>query len=42
VELYDINKAMLIKAHDADLAQFALNVDGRFGALPASSGPHAE
>lgn len=29
VELYDINKAMLIKAHDADLAQFALNIDGR-------------
>ena len=28
VELYDINKAMLIKAHDAELAQFALNVDG--------------
>eukprot|EP00604_Paraphysomonas_vestita_P003048 CAMPEP_0174821760 /NCGR_PEP_ID=MMETSP1107-20130205/9262_1 /TAXON_ID=36770 /ORGANISM="Paraphysomonas vestita, Strain GFlagA" /LENGTH=296 /DNA_ID=CAMNT_0016039133 /DNA_START=418 /DNA_END=1308 /DNA_ORIENTATION=- len=28
VELYDINKAMLIKAHDADLAQFALNIDG--------------
>lgn len=29
VELYDINKATLIKAHDADLSQFALNVDGR-------------
>lgn len=28
VELYDINKAMLIKAHDAELAQFALNMDG--------------
>jgi hypothetical protein len=28
VELYDINKAMLIKAHDAELAQFSLNVDG--------------
>jgi hypothetical protein len=29
VELYDINKATLIKAHDADLAQFSLNNDGR-------------
>lgn len=28
VELYDINKAMLIKAHDSDLAQIALNIDG--------------
>lgn len=28
VELYDIAKATLIKAHDADLAQFALNADG--------------
>eukprot|EP00981_Chlorochromonas_danica_P003588 scaffold663_cov169-Ochromonas_danica.AAC.2 len=28
VELYDIAKATLIKAHDAELAQFALNVDG--------------
>jgi WD40 repeat protein len=28
VELYDISKATLIKAHDADLAQFALNSDG--------------
>lgn len=28
IELYDINKAMLIKAHDAELAQFALNIDG--------------
>ena len=28
VELYDINKATVIKAHDADLSQFALNVDG--------------
>ena len=29
VELYDISKAMLIKAHDSDLAQIALNIDGR-------------
>jgi hypothetical protein len=29
VELYDINKAMLIKAHDSELAQIALNMDGR-------------
>jgi hypothetical protein len=28
IELYDIAKATLIKAHDADLAQFALNADG--------------
>lgn len=28
IELYDISKATLIKAHDADLAQFALNSDG--------------
>ena len=28
MELYDINKAMLIKAHDSDLAQIALNIDG--------------
>jgi WD repeat-containing protein 45 len=28
IELYDIAKATLIKAHDADLAQFALNSDG--------------
>lgn len=28
VELYDMNKATLIKAHDADLACFALNFDG--------------
>jgi WD40 repeat protein len=28
IELYDSSKATLIKAHDADLAQFALNVDG--------------
>lgn len=30
VELYDISKAMLIKAHDSDLAQIALNIDGRY------------
>lgn len=28
IELYDIAKATLIKAHDAELAQFALNADG--------------
>eukprot|EP01035_Chromulina_nebulosa_P036763 gene36763-49567_t len=28
IELYDIGKATLIKAHDSDLAQFALNADG--------------
>mmetsp|Transcript_25590 Transcript_25590/g.57867 ORF Transcript_25590/g.57867 Transcript_25590/m.57867 type:complete len:308 (-) Transcript_25590:123-1046(-) len=28
IELYDIAKATLIKAHDADLAQFALSADG--------------
>lgn len=28
VELFDIEKATLIKAHDAELAQFALNFDG--------------
>lgn len=28
IELYDSGKATLIKAHDADLAQFALNCDG--------------
>jgi hypothetical protein len=28
IELYDISKATLIKAHDADLAQFTLNYDG--------------
>lgn len=28
IELYDISKATLIKAHDAELAQFALNSDG--------------
>ena len=28
VELYDISKSTDIKAHDSDLAQFALNVDG--------------
>lgn len=28
IELYDIAKATLIKAHDAELAQFALNPDG--------------
>lgn len=28
IELYDIEKATLIKAHDAELAQFALNPDG--------------
>ena len=28
IELYDISKATLIKAHDADLAQFTLNADG--------------
>ncbi len=28
IELYDISKATLIKAHDADLAQFTLNFDG--------------
>lgn len=28
IELYDISKATLIKAHDTDLAQFALNSDG--------------
>ena len=28
IELYDIAKATLIKAHDADLACFALNADG--------------
>lgn len=28
VELYDISKATLIKAHDSELAQFALNADG--------------
>lgn len=28
IELYDIAKATLIKAHDAELAQFALNSDG--------------
>ena len=28
VELYDIAKATLLRAHDADLAQFALNPDG--------------
>jgi WD repeat-containing protein 45 len=28
IELYDIAKATLIKAHDADLAHFALNPDG--------------
>jgi len=28
IELYDMKKATLIKAHDADLAQFALNSDG--------------
>jgi WD40 repeat protein len=39
VELYDINKAMLIKAHDADLAQFSLNVDGRFILHPAFLSP---
>lgn len=28
IELYDLSKATLIKAHDAELAQFALNADG--------------
>lgn len=28
VELYDLSKATLIKAHDAELSQFALNSDG--------------
>jgi WD40 repeat protein len=28
IELYDLAKATLIKAHDTELAQFALNVDG--------------
>ena len=28
IELYDMKKATLIKAHDADLAQIALNSDG--------------
>lgn len=28
IELYDVGKATLIKAHDAELAQFALNADG--------------
>lgn len=28
IELYDITKTSIIKAHDTDLAQFALNVDG--------------
>jgi WD repeat-containing protein 45 len=28
IELYNMSKATLIKAHDADLAQFALNIDG--------------
>ena len=28
IELYDISKATIIKAHDADLAQMALNHDG--------------
>ena len=28
IELYDIAKTSIIKAHDTDLAQFALNVDG--------------
>lgn len=28
VEFYDISKATLIKAHDSDLAQFTLNIDG--------------
>jgi WD40 repeat protein len=28
IELYDISKATLIKAHDTDLAQFSLNTDG--------------
>lgn len=28
IELYDLSKATLIKAHDAELAQFALNSDG--------------
>jgi WD40 repeat protein len=28
IELYDISKATIIKAHDADLAQFSLNSDG--------------
>lgn len=28
IELYNISKATLIRAHDTELAQFSLNVDG--------------
>ncbi|CAM9134722.1 unnamed protein product, partial [Ectocarpus fasciculatus] len=37
VELYDISKAMLIKAHDSDLAQIALNIDGRYIRIASAS-----
>lgn len=40
VELYDINKATLIKAHDADLAQIALNADGSKIASASEKGQH--